>query len=241
MEKARPLIGITPWYDYDKKTTYIKDGYCEGVNRAGGLGMLIPMTVDGNVVDGIMARCDGFLISGGPDVDPKYYGEKNLPFNQDISPYRDLLEIHIIKKAIELNKPLLGICRGIQLMNVAMGGSLYQDIYSQIKDRELVKHSQTAPKWYPTHNISIEMGSRILDIFGKQTVGVNSFHHQAIKEVAPGFAVSSRAEDGIIESIEYANHIFAVGVQWHPELMWRKDEAFLSLFEELVRCSGGTM
>lgn len=236
----RPLIGVTPWYDYDNNRTYIKDGYCEGINQAGGLALLMPMTTEEDIIDEIVDRCDGFLISGGPDIDAKHYGERNMPLNQDISPYRDLLEIHIVRKAISLNKPVLGICRGIQIMNVAMGGSLYQDIYSQIKDKELSRHSQAAPMWYPTHNISIEKGSRIWNIFGKQTLGVNSSHHQAVKEVAPGFVISSRAEDGIIESIEYTNHIFAVGVQWHPELIWRKDGAFLGLFEELVKCSKGS-
>jgi len=94
--------------------------------------------------------CDGFLISGGPDVDPKYYNEINYSFNGDISPYRDTMEIYIIKRAIELNKPLFGICRGIQIMNVAMGGTLYQDLHSQIKGKDVIKHSQTAPSWYPT-------------------------------------------------------------------------------------------
>lgn len=238
MKISRPLIGITPWYDYDKKITYIRDGYCEGVGKAGGIGMLIPVTQDTAELDELFVRCQGLLISGGPDIDAALYGEKNLPFNEDISPYRDFLEMYLIKKAIEQNKPLFGICRGIQIMNAAMGGTLYQDIHSQINGRELIKHSQTAPKWYPTHTVIIEEGSKIHGIFGKNSIGVNSFHHQAVKDVAPGFTVSSRSEDGIIESIEYNDHIFAVGVQWHPELMWSKDYSFLGLFEEFVRCCG---
>lgn len=238
MMKSRPLIGITPWYDYDKKITYIREGYCEGVSKAGGTGMLISATQNAAELDEIIKSCRGFLISGGPDIDAALYGEINLPVNEDISPYRDFLEIYIIRKAIELNKPIFGICRGIQIMNVAMGGTLYQDIHSQIQDRELAKHSQTAPKWYPTHKINIEEGSKIYGIFGMNFIGVNSFHHQAVKDVAPGFTVSSRSEDGIIESIEYNQHIFAVGVQWHPELMWQENSSFLGLFEEFVRCCG---
>lgn len=241
MNKTRPVIGVTPWYDYDNRTTYIKNGYCEGINKAGGLAFLIPLTLEEEVLDCIVEKCDGFLISGGPDVDAKHYGEKNLPFNEDISPYRDFLEMYIIKKAIELNKPLLGICRGIQIMNVTMGGTLYQDIHSQIKEKELIKHSQAAPKWYPTHEINIEAGTKLWRIFKKQSIGVNSYHHQAVKDVAPGFIVSSRAEDGIIESIELQNHIFAIGVQWHPELMWQENSEHLKLFEYFVEyCSGNT-
>jgi len=234
MSKNRPLIGVTPWYDYDQELTYIKPGYLEGINKSGGLGILLPMTIDENIIENIMDRCEGFLISGGPDVDPKYYNEVNLPFNSSISPLRDKLELFIIKKAIKMNKPILGICRGIQIMNVAIGGTLYQDIESQITDRVVIKHSQEAPKWHPTHKINIQEGSIIHDIFKSLSIDVNSFHHQAIKDIAPGFRVSSTSDDGIIESIEYNDHKFAVGIQCHPELMWEKNPLFLNLFYRFV-------
>ncbi|HEY9061641.1 MAG TPA: gamma-glutamyl-gamma-aminobutyrate hydrolase family protein [Pseudobacteroides sp.] len=235
MSNKRPLIGVTPWYDYDKQLTFIKKGYCEGVNKAGGLGVLLPMCTQPELMENMVQSCDGFLISGGPDVDPKYFNEMNLPFNQDISPYRDTLEIFITRRAIELNKPLFGICRGIQIMNVAMGGSLYQDIHSQINDRKLIKHSQAAPRWYPTHKINVKKDSILSKLLKATSIEVNSFHHQAIKDTAPGFEISSLSEDGIIESIEYKNHKFALGVQWHPELMWEANSVFLSLFEGLVQ------
>lgn len=230
----RPLIGVTPWYDYDKSVTYIKPGYCEGVNEVGGLAVLLPMTTDEGMLLEIVDRFDGFLVSGGPDVDARYYGENNMPYNEEISPFRDLMEMFVCKKAIELNKPVFGICRGIQVMNAAMGGTLFQDIHAQVKDRELLKHSQSAPKWYPTHDVHIERNSRVWDAFKKEHAGVNSFHHQAVKDPAPGFRVTSRAIDGIIESIEYSGHVFAVGVQWHPELMWDRDREFLNLFKDFV-------
>ncbi len=235
MNNKRPLIGITPWYDYTNQQTFIKKGYCEGVNEAGGLGVLLPMCTHQDLMENMVEHCDGFLISGGPDVDPKYFNEINLPFNGDISPYRDIMEVYIIKRAIELNKPVFGICRGIQIMNVAMGGSLYQDIHSQIQNTCLIKHSQAAPSWYPTHSISIKEGSLLKKLLKSETIGVNSFHHQSVKNIAPGFEISSLSEDGIIESIEYKNHKFALGVQWHPELMWESDKIFLSLFEGLVQ------
>ncbi len=237
MTGHKPLIGVTPWYDYDKRTTYIKDGYCEGILKAGGLAAILPMTTDFEVLDEILERFDGFLISGGPDVDPRLFGELNLPCSGNISPYRDRMEIYLSKKALERNKPVFGICRGIQVMNVAMGGTLYQDIASQVKTVELVKHSQEAPRWYPTHEIEIEKNSLVWNSFGENGhAWVNSYHHQAVRDVAPGFKVSSTAPDGIIESIESAGHKFAVGVQWHPELMWEKDPSFLGLFGEFVRC-----
>lgn len=236
MNKKMPLIGITPGCDYEKNVAFVKNGYCDGVNKAGGLAMIIPLSMDKDLLDVVFETCDGFVISGGPDIDAKYYGENNLMFNGEISPHRDVLEIYLIKKAIEYNKPVFGICRGIQVMNVAMGGTLYQDIHSQIKDSELIKHSQNAPKWYPTHDVLINRGSKIWESFKKDLISVNSFHHQAIKDIAPGFVVTSRSPDGIAESIEYDGHIFAVGVQWHPELMWQQDNTFLKLFEDFVNC-----
>lgn len=238
MNTFKPLIGITPWYDDDKKHTYIKDGYIEGIVRAGGLPVLLPLVIDEALLAEIMARFDGFLLSGGADIDAVYYGEYNKPYNGEISPLRDEMEMYIARKAIELNKPLFGICRGIQVMNVALGGTLYQDIYSQIKDRNLLKHSQNAPKWYPTHDISIEGDSMVRRAFGGVSGDVNSFHHQAIKDAALDFKVTSWAADGIIESIEHKNHAFAVGVQWHPELMWRENPIHLKLFEAFVAAAG---
>ena len=237
MSPQRPLIGVTPCYDHEKRQTYIKHGYIEGVYAAGGLAVLLPLVADEKVLADLLDRCDGFLLSGGADIDAKYYGECNMPYNGEISPYRDHMEIFTARRAMEGNKPILGICRGIQVINVAMGGTLYQDVYSQIKGKELLKHSQEAPKWYPTHDIHIERDSRLWSCFMTESMNVNSFHHQAVKDVASGFVITARADDGIIESIESPEHIFAVGVQWHPELMWEEIPVFLKLFEQLVKAS----
>jgi putative glutamine amidotransferase len=239
MSKIRPMIGITPWYDYEKNLTYIKKGYFEGILNAGGMPVLLPVTTDDAVLGEFVQRVDGFVVSGGPDIDANLYGENNLLFNGEISPHRDHMEIFIVKSALKHDKPILGICRGIQIMNVAAGGSLYQDIYSQIKGNEIVKHLQQAPRWYPTHEIFIVPGSKINGCFKKDRIKVNSFHHQSVKEVAKGFIVTSKAQDGIIESIEHSNHRFAVGVQWHPELMWQEDAAHLKLFEDFVKAAEG--
>ncbi len=234
--KRKPFIGVTPWYDYDKRITYIKPGYCEGITAAGGIPLLLPLVSEAEVLEELLAKMDGILISGGPDVDGVHFGEHNLPWGGEISPYRDAMELYLAKRFIDENKPVFGICRGLQVMNVAMGGTLYQDIYSQQKGKELLKHSQDAPKWYPTHDIAIEEGSKVAAALGMLQVKVNSFHHQAVKEVAPGFAVTSRSPDGIIEALEYEGRTFAVGVQWHPELMWEQNHVFLHLFRDFVNC-----
>ncbi|MDP4093985.1 MAG: gamma-glutamyl-gamma-aminobutyrate hydrolase family protein [Bacillota bacterium] len=229
---VRPLIGISSNYNYDNDVTFIKPGYYEAVNEVGGTAVLLPVNAAEEIVLDLAGRLDGFIISGGPDADARFFGEENLPFNQEISPYRDNVEMLLIRKALELNKPILGICRGIQLMNIVSGGTIYQDIEKQREN--VIKHSQQAPKWYPTHNIAIEEDSRIWDCFKSGRADVNSFHHQAVKDTAPGYRVTSRTSDGIIESIEHKTHKFAVGVQWHPELMWKQNHEFLNIFRMFV-------
>ncbi len=230
----RPLIGITPGYMDEKNRMFISRGYVEGVNKAGGLAVLLPLSVDEAVLKAAMESCDGFLLSGGPDIDAKYYGEPNYRFNGGINPARDRMEVYIAERAVAEGKPVLGICRGIQVLNVALGGSLYQDIHSQIKDRDLLKHSQEAPEWYPIHDVSVAKASKLWACYGKETLGVNSFHHQAVKLPGTGLKPVSWTVDGIIEAIEHEDHPFAVGVQWHPELMWQEDAGVLKLFEAFV-------
>lgn len=237
----RPIIGITPGFTDEKSRIVIPKGYVDGVNKAGGLGILLPYTADEAILDEAMQVCDGFLLSGGPDVDAKYYGEPNYHFNGTINPVRDRMEIYISGKAVAGGKPVLGICRGVQVLNVALGGSLYQDVYSQIKDRDLLRHSQDAPSWYPVHNVNIAEDSKLYGIFGKDSLRVNSYHHQAVKTPGKGLKPVAWSTDGIIEAVEHVSHIFAVGVQWHPELMWQEEEEVLKLFEALVEAAASSL
>lgn len=232
---ARPLIGITPGYAGDKDRVYTGRGYMEGVNNSGGLAVLLPLKIDAELFDEVLDRFDGFLLAGGADIDARYFGEENLKFNGEISPYRDELEMKLAKAAIDCGKPLLAICRGIQVLNASLGGTLYQDIHSQIKDRELLKHWQEAPDWYPVHDISLERDTKLWNCFPKEKLGVNSYHHQAVKTLGKGLKITAVSSDGIIESIEHESHRFAVGVQWHPEWMWKEDVSYLKLFEAFVR------
>lgn len=233
----RPLIGITPNFLSDKNAISSNAGYVDGVVKAGGLPVLLPLTVDDLLIDDIIGRCDGFLLSGGNDMDAKHFNEPNYNYNGEINPSRDTFELATAGKAIASGKPVLGICRGCQVLNVAMGGSLYQDIHSQIKDRELLKHSQLAPEWYPVHEISVARESRIWHCYKQDIMRVNSFHHQAVKSPGKGLKAVAWSPDGIIEAIEYEGDEFAVGVQWHPERMWQEDVNVLKLFEAFVEAS----
>lgn len=231
--KYRPLIGVTCGIDYEKEFSYVKQGYYKALQKAGAVAVLVP--ADEFKLEGdIIGRLDAILFSGGPDIDPVYFCEESYTFNGDISPDRDKQEIALAKLAFEAGKPILGICRGIQVLNTAMGGTIYQDICSQVKGVKLLKHQQQAPRWYPSHSIQIEKDSRMFDCFGSETARVNSFHHQSVKDVANGFKVTASSSDGLVEAIEYIGEQFAVGVQWHPETMWEKDIKYLEIFKAFV-------
>jgi putative glutamine amidotransferase len=231
----RPLIGVTPAYNADKDKLQISRGYIDGINTAGGLAVLMPLAFDDGIICGLLQTCDGVLLSGGADIDAYLYGEANLKANGEISPHRDKMELAVARKAIELKKPVFGICRGIQILNVALGGTLYQDINSQIRGRELLKHWQEAPDWYPVHEVKVNRGSFVWDCYGSENIRVNSFHHQAVKEPGDGLEITAVSPDGVVEAVEYKGGAFAVGVQWHPELMWREDKGCMKLFQEFVK------
>ncbi len=233
MSAKKPIIGVTPWYDYDKGITYIKKGYLEAILECGGIPALLPFYKE-EQLENIIKAFDGFLLSGGSDFDAKIFGEDNLPCNGRICPLRDKLEIGLIKSAVRYYKPILGICRGMQAINIAMGGSVYQDIYSQAAGKKLIMHMQNAPGWYPIHELQISCDSLIYDILKTTCLNVNSFHHQAVKILPDGLKASAFTSDGITECIELSERPFTVGVQWHPELMWDKNKIHKKLFYAFV-------
>lgn len=232
-----PLIGITPMFDHLDNKSFVKYGYQEAVIEAGGIPIIIPITSRKDILYHIFLKLDGIILTGGSDVDPKYFNQEPSIGTNDISPIRDEMEIYLSQQAIKHNKPIFGICRGCQVLNVSMGGSIYQDIYSETPTT--LKHCQNAPKWYATHDINIVEGSIHEKLFKAPKIRVNSFHHQAIKDLASGFIISAYASDGIIEAIEYNQCSFCVGVQYHPELMWEKERKFLHLFIQLIKSSSG--
>lgn len=233
MDKYNCLIGVTPWYSYDTMNTYVKYGYMEGISKAKGLGVLLPLSGEKKLIKEIVHRFDGFILSGGPDIDASFYNEPNLFIGGDVSPERDFFEINLVKYAFERKKPVFGICRGIQVINVAFGGTLYQDLHAQFLASIKLKHTQQAPKWHAIHEVLIDRESVLYKTTGNDRIKTNSFHHQAVKEVAPGFKAVAWTGDGLIEAIESDDGLIT-GVQWHPELMWETDRYAMKLFSSFI-------
>lgn len=215
----RPRIGVLPLYNSEKQTLWINPLYFGGIEQAGGLPMLLSLSGDPALWEEYCQSFDGFVFTGGQDVDPGLYGQEKIPQCCYQAPLRDNQEFFMLRRLRELNKPVLGICRGIQVMNTALGGTLYQDLPTQ--HPSAVIHSQEKPYDVPHHQVTIVPGSRIHQITGLTQLSVNSMHHQAVWDVAPDFDVTAVAEDGIIEAIECRSARFFVGVQWHPEHMWQ--------------------
>ncbi|MHB8926237.1 MAG: gamma-glutamyl-gamma-aminobutyrate hydrolase family protein [Bacillota bacterium] len=230
-----PIIGLSTAQDFDLVTrNVLSTEYTRGVEKGGGVPVIVPLLDSLDVARSLVEALDGLLVTGGPDLDPVTFGEDPHFKLGKISPERDFVELAMTKLALERGLPVLGICRGIQVLNVAAGGTLIQDIPSHTKSP--IKHYQEAPRWYPTHGIKLGDG-RFAGFMGTKELRVNSFHHQAVRDLAPGFVVTAEAPDGIIEAIESKEHPFAVGLQFHPECMWSRDPVFERPFRALVEAA----
>ncbi|SHG39170.1 putative glutamine amidotransferase [Thermosyntropha lipolytica DSM 11003] len=222
----RPIIGITGNFLEDENLIGVRKYYLDAVFNAGGLGIILPPVADEVVVNNYINICHGFIFSGGGDLNPFYWGEEALPAVRRINPLRDRFEMMLAVRLLGGNKPVLGICRGCQVLNVAAGGSLIQDISTSLS------HEQNAPCYYPFHDIFIEKGSILHRILGAEKIRVNSFHHQAVDKPGANIKITARAADGIAEALESQDHPFVIGVQWHPECM--EDKYSFYLFRSLV-------
>ena len=181
---------------------------------------------------------NGFLFTGGPDLHPFHFGEETQIHCGNVSPKRDHLELELLQLAIKARKPILGICRGIQLINICLGGDIYQDLPSQFFEDFPVAHTQPFSYEIPSHTVTVIPDTLLSRIAGKTTIQVNSMHHQAIRRLAPGLNASGFAPHGLTECVEMQEYpTFFLGVQWHPEYLWEKDDAARGIFAEFVKAA----
>ncbi|WP_042458818.1 gamma-glutamyl-gamma-aminobutyrate hydrolase family protein [Neobacillus dielmonensis] len=234
----KPVIGITGAYvnhNFFMEGIYVHQDYHKAVAANGGVPIILPYITPELALE-TLSLCDGIILSGGEDVDPQFFQEDPHPQLGQVILERDLVEIAIAKYAIEHHIPLLAICRGIQVLNVALGGSLIQDIPSQVKD--CIQHTQKVKRSQETHWVTISKDSLLFQLFGSERIRVNSIHHQAIGHVASDLRVVAQSSDGIVEAVESIHPTtFTVGVQWHPESMASHSPAMNKLFDEFIKSS----
>jgi len=236
----RPIIGITCGLKISNVISGRVYGensvgfdYVRAIEHASGVPVVLPIIENQDCISGFIDMIDGLLLSGGGDIEPSLFNEEPIPNLGSIDPLRDWVEMRLTEEALEKHLPILAICRGIQVLNVAAGGTLYQDISQH--STTVLKHRQSAPGWHASHTINVEPDTLLFKMFGSQTGRVNSYHHQAVREPAEGFIVSAHSTDTIIEAIESQKHKFVLGVQFHPEMMWERHQEAANIFSAFVK------
>ncbi len=231
----KPLIGITSSMEVDEMYYMTASDHVKVIEQAGGLPLILPYWKKDEDLQRMVDTLDGLYVTGGYDINPILFGEEPHQKLGTVIPLRDTFEISLVKQMLTANKPIFAVCRGCQLLNVAVGGDMYQDIYAQI-DGQLLQHTQRAPKGHGSHYVEVLKGSLLSQLTGVDKLLVNSRHHQANRNVVAPLKVSGKATDGIIEAIESKDHSFVLGVQWHPENMaMANDEISQAIFQGFIQ------
>lgn len=234
-----PIIGISSGFEFDQNYLFkgyprlmLNRDYPRSIEQAGGIPIVLPLTERYEVALEQVRTIDALLLSGGQDVDPLIYGQEPHEKLANISPERDAFELLLLRAAVELKKPVMGICRGSQIMNAYFGGTLFQD--NSMKEGAYIKHAQAANPQQPIHHVYVEEMSFLAQAVGETEFLINSFHHQSIDKVAPGFKAVAKSKDGIVEAIEATGDHFMFAVQWHPEMMSRENTQAQAIFTAYV-------
>ena len=228
------IIGVSSnWLDNEQEQRLV-NAYVRCITENGSTPVVLPLTDKEEVIRNYCEIVDAFLLTGGGDINPKYWGEELTEMSNKPSEARDYFDITLTQHAMKSGKKVLGICRGMQSIAILSGGTLYQDIYRQLPDKSLICHSQKAPRCETHHSVNIDTESKLHEIMGVDKVMVNSFHHQAVRSVGKGCKVTATSPDGIIEGIEVEDRP-VIGVQWHPEELFIKHKEHRALFEWLIK------
>lgn len=228
MEK--PIIGIVPLFDEYKDSYWMLPGYMLSIEKCGGIPIMLPLTKNKGNIKELTKYCDGFLFSGGHDVNPNLYKEEKSNKCHNICVERDEMETILFEEIIKEDKPLLAICRGIQIINVLLGGSLYQDLQTQ----KGLNHVQKPPYDINFHKVDIIKDTPLHNLLNLNEIGVNSYHHQAIKDLAVNLKPMAVSKDGLIEGVYLEDKKFVWGLQWHPEFNYEKEETSIKIIKEFI-------
>lgn len=231
MFRGKPVIGLTPLYDDGRDSYWMLPGYMKALEEQGAIVMMLPLTADRDELDFFLESCDGFILTGGHDVSPKLYGQEPVAECAQPCDLRDEMDAYVLTQAVQRDKAVLGICRGHQLMNAVLGGTLYQDIPTQLPSQ--VNHRMQPPYDGCAHMVALQEGTPLAELLGAAECPVNSCHHQAIRDLAPGLEAMAVAADGIVEAVYMPEKRFVWGVQWHPEFAYRvspQNRAILGAF-----------
>lgn len=234
----KPIIGLTPSHNTENDDISMRPTYLRALTAAGAIPMVLPLESSKEDLEQLLESLDGILFVGGPDVHPFLFGEETLAACGSVSVPRDTMELSLLSLAMERRKPILGICRGIQLINIGLGGTIYQDLPSQWKESAPIAHQQLPPYRVPAHRIDIVKGSLLEQLAGAQRIQVNSMHHQAVKDLAPGLKVCGYGPNGLIEALEKPDYPYLLAVQWHPEHLWEQAPAARNIFQSFVKACG---
>ena len=236
MYKGRPVIGICPLFDEKKDSYWMLPGYMQMLEAQGAIPLMMPLTAEPEALDYFLDSCDGFILTGGHDVAPAVYGQAQTDLCGLTIPERDEMDVYVLRGAIARDKAVLGICRGNQLMNAALGGTLYQDVESQ-RDYP-ISHRMQPPYDGVAHEVALVPGTPMAALLERGTIGVNSCHHQAIRDLSPSLKIQAASADGIAEAVYMPGKRFVWGVQWHPEFAWKVSQPNQRIVAAFVSAAG---
>lgn len=227
------IVGVIPLYDEERESYWMVPGYMRMTEEAGAIPLMLPLTANKRELEYFLEICGYFIFTGGHDVSPELYGETRRESCGVCCEIRDEMESYLLKRAVELDRSVLGICRGIQLMNACFGGTLYQDIPEELGSD--ICHHMTPPYDREAHAVRIVKESPLYRILGRESISVNSYHHQGIRKLADPLRAAAFAPDGLVEAVYLPGKTFVTGVQWHPEFSYKSDENSRKLIREFLR------